>query len=165
MARSTLLTLSLALALAAVVAAATTARIHAVDLLGAVVADVSMPVPPGGLDGWALMQAAHASGALTMASKHLGPVPVVYTLNGRSHDLRTTTWCLDYAPAGAPRALNVGMRATTVRPGDALMWSLQPMGKCSSRAAPTEPAEASAAEAEEGEEEEEGKEEAGEEEL
>ena len=139
-----------------------TARIRAHDdATGITIAEVDIAVPANGMDAWSLMQAAEKQQLLSLRHKFLGPVPVIYTINGKQHDLRTTSWCLDYIEAGKEPQLNVGMLKTNVRPGDVLDWNLFPMGKCSSRG-PQE--ESEKGEEEEGEEEEDWEDEEGEEE-
>ena len=110
--------------------------------------DVTHPIAGESQDAWDWLQDVRDAGGVVVMHRKLGHAPVVYTLNGVSMDLRTTGWCLTHEPALTPEAAreaeaegrdaaaaaaalrrpNVGFGEVVLRPGDALLFELLPMG-------------------------------------
>jgi hypothetical protein len=126
------------------------AFIRAYDLSGTLVAEVSHPASGG--DGWAFLQEARDAGKIAVVHRLLGPVPVVYSLNGVTMDLQKVGWCLSFESPRERRRPNVGLMEVAVRPGDTLVFQLLKMGTFPAREEPADAVRAAAAEVREAEE-------------
>ena len=127
------------------------AFIRAYDGAGALVAEAAHPAPADGVDGWTFLQAARDAGRIDVVHRLLGPVPVVYGLNGVKMDMQKVGWCLSFDPAPSStdarpplerRRPNVGLKEVTVRPGDTLVFELLRMGSFPARREPADLARA-----------------------
>jgi hypothetical protein len=116
-------------------AAAEPAFLKAYDASGALVVDVQHEAT--GEDAWLWLQDARDAGKVDVVHRFLGPVPVVYKLNGVTMDLQLTGWCVTKIEAGTAgvdgKWPNVGLKEVNINAGDTLLFELLEMGSFPSR--------------------------------
>ena len=116
-----------------------TAFLKAFDESGTLVVDVKHEAR--GETAWEFIQDARDAGKLDFTSRFLGPVPVVYTLNGVTMDLQTVGWCVSKIESGGEEWPNVGLKEVAINPGDVLQFELLKMGTFPSRREEKQPTE------------------------
>lgn len=102
-------------------------QIIASNLLGDIIADVSVPYVEGH-DGFDYMLQGKDLKLFEMSHSFLGPFPVIAIINDERHDLRSTGWCLSYKTAEGKLYQNVGLKELKPSPGDKLIFKLLKMG-------------------------------------